>query len=253
MNYYKSILLILVLLSANAVTAQTKNDSLYRYGYDTTNYSKMRDSLMKVYQDMSKDFSKGRNVNSNQKGLGSSFFGLNLDVIFGVGISNTTFDLSKDTAGLNNTGAKVGPMIGVNINLNLVGFALSTGFNYSSKGFTTNNSESHNANYINIPLMFAYNFNIKKVEIDIAAGPYVGILLSKDESQLYAMKNLDIGIVGTLQGTYFFNRFLGALVGVKYEHGGLNNLMETGSASNQYISAIKTRNWFIYSGIKFVL
>jgi hypothetical protein len=128
---------------------------------------------MKAYGDMNKDFSKDMNVNSNQKGLGSSFFGLNLDLIFGVGISNTTFDMSKDTAGLNNTGAKVGPMIGVNINLNMVGFALSTGFNFSSKGFTTNNSETHNVNYINIPLMFAYNFNIKKVDIDIAAGPYL--------------------------------------------------------------------------------
>jgi len=252
LKYIRLVLLVLSVLTVHTVSAQSKNDSLYKNAYDTTNYVKMRDSLMKVYSGMNKDFTKGMTGESKQKGLGSSFFGLNLDVIFGVGISNTTFDLSKDTAGLNNTGAKVGPMIGVNVNLNLIGFAISTGFNFSSKGFTTNNSESHNANYFNIPLMFAINFNIKKVEVDIAAGPYIGILLSSDTSQYYALKNLDIGIVGTLQGTYFFNRFMGALVGVKYEHGGLNNLMETGASSN-YVSAIKTRNWFIYTGIKFVL
>jgi len=252
LKYCKLFFIVISILIVQSAAAQSKNDSLYKNAYDTTNYTKMRDSLMKVYSDMNKDYSKGMNTESKQKGLGSSFFGLNLDVIFGVGISNTTFDLSKDTAGLNNTGAKVGPMIGVNVNLNLIGFALSTGFNFSSKGFTTNNSESHNANYFNIPLMFAFNFNIKRVEVDIAAGPYLGILLSNDTSQYYALKNLDIGIVGTLQGTYFFNRFLGALVGVKYEHGGLNNLLETGTTNN-YVSAIKTRNWFIYSGIKFVL
>jgi len=101
--------------------------------------------------------------------------------------------------------------------------------------------------------MFAFNFNINKVEVDVAAGPYLGILLSHDTSQYYSMKNLDIGIVGTLQGTYFFNRFLGALLGLKYEHGGLNNLLESSTTLNNNITSMKTRNWFIYSGIKFVL
>lgn len=253
MKFHKSILILFIVLIIQPVFSQQKNDSLYKNTYDTAYYSKMRDSLMKVYSNQNKDYEKMVNKQqSKQRGFGSSFFGLNLDVIFGVGFSNTTFDVNNDTTGLSNTNSKTGPMLGVNVNFNLIGFALSTGFNYSSKGFKTNNSDVFSANYINIPLMFAYNFNVKRVEVDIAAGPYVGILLSQDTSQYYSMKNIDIGIAGTLQGTYFFNRFLGALLGVKYEHGGLNNLLKTGT-SNNYVSSIKTRNWFIYSGVKFAL
>jgi len=251
-KFLKTLLIILALLYVYTINAQSINDSLYKNAYDTAFYSKMRDSLMKVYLGENTDFGKSSYNSSKQKGLGNSFFGLTLDLILGVGISNTQFDVNSDTTGLSNTGSKTGPMIGANINFNLVGFAFSTGLNYSSKGFTTSNSETHNANYLNIPLMFAFNFDVKRVEIDIAAGPYVGILLSHDTSQYYSMKNIDIGLVGTLQGTYFFNRFLGALLGVKYEHGGLNNLLETGAANN-YVTSIKSRNWFIYSGIKFIL
>jgi hypothetical protein len=217
----------------------------------------MRDSLMKIYSRQQKEQQREydkmmKKQESKKRGLGSNFFGATIDVIFGVGISNTTFDVTKDTAGLGNTNSKTGPMVGANVNFNLLGMSLSTGFNYSSKGFTTGSSESHSANYINIPLMFAFQFDISKVEVDLAAGPYVGILLSDDKSQYYQMKSIDLGITGTLQGSYFFSRFVGALVGVKYEHGGLNNLLESNGMSN-YVSGMKTRNWFIYSGIKFVL
>ncbi len=255
MKKYILLSILFVAIAVQFVSAQNKGDSLKIYS-DTANYSKTIDSLMKVYTEQNKEYQKTmkeqqEKYESKKRGLGSSFFGLTIDLILGVGFSNTTFDLSRDTAGLNNTSPKTGPMVGANVNFNLLGFSISTGFNYSSKGFTTGNTE-HNANYINIPLMFAFNFDISKVEVDIAAGPYVGILLSNDTSQLYTMKNIDLGIVGTLQGTYFFNRFLGALLGVKYEHGGLNNLLES-NGTNNYVSAIKTRNWFIYSGIKFVL
>jgi hypothetical protein len=252
MKTIKIITALIFVLLAQSAASQTKNDSLYNY-YNDSSYTKMRDSLMKSYTEQNKEYEKMmKKQESKKRGLGSSFFGLNLDVIFGVGISNTEFDLSKDTSGLGNTQAKTGPMVGVNLNFNLIGFAFSTGFNYSSKGFVANNSDV-NANYINIPLMFAFNFDVGKVELDIAAGPYVGILISHDEQQAYEMKNFDIGIVGTLQGSYFFNRFMGALLGVKYEHGGLNNLLVEKNQTGSNISAIKTRNWFIYSGVKFVL
>lgn len=173
-------------------------------------------------------------------------------MIFGVGISNTSFELNKDTAGLSNTNSKTGPSLGVNINLRLAGFSFGTGFNYSSKGFTSSNSSSYSANYFNIPLMFAFNFNISKVEINLSAGPYVGILLSQSGSQYYQMKNIDIGIAGSIQGNYFFNKYIGMLLGVKYEQGGLNNLLKS-SGVNNYVSSIKTQNWFIYTGVKFAL
>ena len=101
--------------------------------------------------------------------------------------------------------------------------------------------------------MFAFNFDIKRVRIDLAAGPYIGILLSSDANSQYTMKNLDLGIVANVQGTYFFNRFLGTLLGVKYEQGGLNNLLQNTPGSNNNVTSIKTTNWFIYTGIKFIL
>lgn len=253
MRYYTLFFIVAAVFLVQSITAQQKSDSLYKKMYDTTYSKKMMDSVMKISSQQNKDYEKMmKKQESKKRGLGSSFFGLNLDVIFGVGFSNTEFDVNQDSSGLSNTTPKTGPMLGVNVNFNLIGFAISTGFNYSSKGFTTTNSNSFSANYINIPLMIAFNFDISKVQIDIAAGPYVGILVSHDTSQYYSMKNIDIGVVGTLQGSYFFNRFIGALVGVKYEHGGLNNLLETGSTNNN-VTSIKTRNWFIYSGIKFVL
>ncbi len=246
--------LLVIMLSISTVSVQAQNDSLHKSYNDSLYYAKMRDSLMKVYSQQSKEYeNKMNNQNSKQRGLGSSFFGLNLDVIFGVGISNTQFDVNGDTTGLSNANSKTGPMIGVNVNFNLLGLALGTGFNYSSKGFSTGGSGQGNANYINIPLMFAFNFDVgKKVQIDLAAGPYVGILLSQEKNQYYQLSNIDLGIVATVQGNYFFNRFMGVLLGVKYEHGGLNNLIEQGSTSS-YVSSVKARNWFIYSGIKFVL
>lgn len=247
-------IIVIMLVAVNAAQLQAQNDSLRKSYSDTVNYTKIRDSLMKVYSQQQKDYEKMMNKQeSKQRGLGSSFFGLNLDVIFGVSISNTQFDVNGDTTGLSNANSKTGPMVGVNVNFNLLGFALGTGFNYSSKGFSTGGSGQESANYINIPLMFAFNFDVgKKVQVDLAAGPYVGILLSQEKNQYYQLKNIDLGIVATVQGNYFFNRFWGALLGVKYEHGGLNNMIESGAAGN-YISSVKTRNWFIYSGIKFVL
>ncbi len=251
-TYCIAVLLLAIIFNTAQLSAQ--NDSLHKSYVDTVNYSKMQDSLMKIYSQQSKDYEKMMNKQqSKQRGLGSSLFGLTLDIIFGVGISNTQFDVNGDTTGLSNANSKTGPMIGLNVNFNLLGIALGTGFNYSSKGFSTGGSEQESANYINIPLMFAFNFDVgKKVQVDLAAGPYVGILLSQEKNQYYQLNNIDLGIVATVQGNYFFNRFLGALLGVKYEHGGLNDMIEKSSA-NSYVSSVKARNWFIYSGIKFIL
>ncbi|MEO8514426.1 MAG: outer membrane beta-barrel protein [Ignavibacteria bacterium] len=249
------IFLIILTLAVCTLSINAQSDSLHKTYSDTVNYTKMRDSLMKVYSKQQKEYEKmTKQDESKQRGLGSSFFGLNLDVIFGVGISNTQFDVNGDTTGLSNANSKTGPMLGVNVNFNLLGIALGTGFNYSSKGFSTGSSQQGSANYINIPLMFAFNFDLgKKVEVDLAAGPYVGILLSQEKNQYYQLSNIDLGIVATVQGNYFFNRFFGALLGVKYEHGGLNNLIEQNNTTSNYVSSVKARNWFIYSGIKFVL
>lgn len=249
MKNIKLLAVVLVLLAIHTVSSQPKRDSLKTIRFDSTYNSKM-DSVMKSYSKQMDEYKK--QTESNKRGLGSNFFGVNVDVIFGVGISNTNFEMNTDTAGLSATSSKTGPNLGVNVNIMLAGFSFSTGFNYSSKGFTSNNSNVYSANYFNIPLMFAFNFNISKVEIDLSVGPYIGILLSQDQSQYYKMKNIDIGAAGSLQGNYFFNRFMGVLLGVKYEQGGLNNLLQT-NEDNGNVSSIKTKYWFIYTGLKFAL
>ena len=244
---------MLFALSPYITEAQNKSDSLKKNTYDSLYYVRMRDSLMKVYMKQNEDMQKAMDEqNDNKRGLGSSLFSANLDVIFGMGFSHTDFDVSSDTIGLSNTESKKGPMVGATVSFNLLGLYLTTGFTYSSSGFKTANEEnSFNANYFKIPLMFGYNFSIKKVDIDLSIGPYLGIRTSQDTSSQYQFKNIDIGIVGGLQGAYFFNRFMGAMLGFKYEYGGLNNLLEETGQNN--ISAIKTRNLFIYTGMKFVL
>jgi hypothetical protein len=246
MRNIKSLVILIAIIAVQTAFCQVKNDSL-------DNYMKKRDSLMNVYKKQYSEMNKKmKEQEENKRGLGSSFFGLNLELIFGVGFSNTEFDINNDTTGLSNAESKTGPVLGVNIGFNLMGLALGTGFNYSSKGFQSGSSTPYSANYLNIPLLFAFNFNIKKVQIDLAMGPYVGILLSQDKNEYYALKNIDLGLTGSVQGTYYFNRFMGALLGVKYEHGGLNGLLEE-NGMNEYVSSVKTRNWFVYSGVKFVL
>ncbi len=257
MKKLNTFMALLILVGSGITFSQNKSDSLHKNPYDTTGFAKMRDSLTQFYSKNNKEYEKMKKdqeeQKSNQRGLGSAFFGLNLDLIFGVGFSNANFDVNNDSTGLKNSASKTGPLAGLNINLNLLGFAIGTGLSYSSKGFTTN-SNSYSANYMNIPIMFAFNFNIKRVQIDLAAGPYLGILLSNDANSQYTLKNIDLGIVANVQGTYFFNRFLGTLLGVKYEQGGLNNLLEDNSSgTNSNVTSIKTTNWFVYTGIKFVL
>ncbi len=246
--------LILFLFAVNGtIFGQYKSESLNQKQPDTIkNYSKMMDSLMNVYTKQYNEMSHQSNNSNFQRGLGNNLFGLTIDLIIGAGFSKTSFDLSKDTAGLSNTNSKTGLMIGANVNIRLLEFAFGTGISYSSKGFITNNSNSYDANYLNIPFMFSYNFDIGKAEISLSAGPYAGILLSQGGSQYYSLKSINLGIAGSVQGSYIFNNYLGVLLGVKYEQDGLNNLLKS-SPINNYISSIKTTNWFIYSGIKFVL
>ncbi len=248
MKCFKSVLILIVVLTIHSSAQNKENGQNYP---DTTGFAKMRDSIVNANMKEYESYKKEMNPEENKKGLGSSFFGLNVDVIFGIGFANAELELNQDTAGLSNPNTKTGSMLGVNVSFNLMGLSLATGFNYSSKGFTTN-TNSYSANYFNIPLMFAFDFNISKVEIDLAAGPYIGILLSQEKTENYALKNIDFGITGSVQGNYFFNRFLGALIGVKYERGGLNNLLESTGINNN-VTSVKTQNWFIYSGIKFVL
>lgn len=190
----------------------------------------------------------------------NKIFNLDLDIHLGADFSNTKVDVNQtaDTSynaqvnALQNSKAKVGPSISAILNFDFLGFGFTTGATYSSKGFKTesNGTEtSQNRNYFNIPLLFNFSIDIGKVMIDGNVGPYFGLLISQDESDVLSkVKNFDLGITGNLEGAYMFKKYLGALLGFKYDYGGLNNL-----GQNFKINSIRTNTYYIYTGVKFVI
>jgi hypothetical protein len=190
-----------------------------------------------------------------------ALFNLDVNVQLGLGIANTSVELnqvSSSTQSLQNTSSKIGPSIGAIVNVDFIGFGFTTGFLYSSKGFKQNvdavggeqgEAVTNSWNYLNIPLLFFIGFDINnKVLVDLNFGPYFGLLLSQDETTYLTVKNFDFGLTGDLSGAYMFNRYMGALLGLKYEYGGLNNL-----GSNEFVKKTTSSTFFIYSGLKFVL
>ncbi|MCC6866504.1 MAG: outer membrane beta-barrel protein [Ignavibacteria bacterium] len=181
----------------------------------------------------------------------NSLFSLDADIKFGVGISNTHFELNKpDTTGqLTTTSSKVGPTIAATLSLNFFGFGFTTGFAYGNKGFESSNGNKNNLNYFNIPLLIYFDFNVgEKVRVEGNLGPYFGLLTSQDQNTLYKAKNFDFGVTGELQFAYMFNNYMGVLLGGNYEYGGLNNL-----SNNELVKRMNTSTINIYTGLKFEL
>lgn len=177
---------------------------------------------------------------------------LDLDIQVGVSIAKTNFELNNadsSTQELNNTSTKIGPIIGAILSVNFFGVGFTSGLQYSNKGFETSTGEKANLNYFNIPLLFYFDFNVgDKVRVEGNLGPYFGILLSSDDNPNYKVKNFDFGLMGSLQMAYMFNKYMGVLLGGKYEYGGLNNL-----GNNENIKRITTSTINVYTGLKFEL
>lgn len=202
---------------------------------------KQYEEAMKEQKKVQKEYEEQQNSYGQQSGL----FGVKLDVILGYTGSNSTYEGTSSFNGVQ-TNAKNGGFVGANVTLTLMGFQITTGLSYSSKGFKTSSGNAFDMNYINLPLMMSFNFNIgKKVLIEPSFGPYIGFGLSNSKADS-SLKKIDIGITGSLQGTYMFQKHLGAVLGFKYEQGGLNNLSGTSSAS------VKTKTWCMYSGVRVV-
>lgn len=176
-------------------------------------------------------------------------FGLDLDIKAGVSISNTKFEMNVPNDTLERTTSRVGPLIGAVLSVNFFGVGFTSGLEYSSKGFETSTGEKADLNYFNIPLLFYFDFDIgEKLRIEGNLGPYFGVLLSSSDSPDYKIKNFDFGLLGNLQFAYMFNKYMGVLLGGKYEYGGLNNL-----GNNEKIKKITTSTINIYTGLKFEL
>jgi hypothetical protein len=182
----------------------------------------------------------------------NAIFNLDLDIQIGVGVANTSFELNtfdSTTKDLEAPKTKVGPVIGAILSLDFLGYGFTTGFQYTNKGFKNAEGEKTNLNYFNIPLLFYFDFNVgNKARIDGNLGPYFGLLLSDSDDPRYKVKNFDLGLTGSLQGTYMMDKYIGVLLGVKYEYGGLNNL-----GNNEKIKKITTSTINIYTGLKFEL
>lgn len=183
---------------------------------------------------------------------GNPLFSLDVDIQLGLGISKTNNELNtidSNTQQLENTKTKLGPSIGAIVDLNFLGFGITTGAQYSSKGFETTSGTSTSLNYINIPLLLYLGLEFGKARIDANFGPYFGFLISQDETTYFAVKKFDLGLSGNLSGAYMFNDYIGALLGAKYEYGGLNNLQK----STELVKKTTSSTFFIYSGLKFEL
>lgn len=218
-------------------SARSRQDSLARMMEEYKKVQKEYAEKQKEYEEQMEDYSQPK------------MFGARLDILFGYTSSNAVYDINTAVNNIQ-TGTKNGAFIGANVTLSLMGFSFTTGLSYSGKGFKTNTGNTTNMNYFNIPLLLSFNFNVGKVLIEPSVGPYVGILLSSSSSMGGSndslFKNIDIGILGSLQGTYMFQKHIGALLGFKYEYGGLNNL------SQNTENTFNTKTWTLYSGVKFV-
>lgn len=182
----------------------------------------------------------------------NALFSLDFDIQLGLNIAKTNFELNKvdsSTQEFNSTSTKVGPSIAGVLSLNFLGFGFTSGLAYSNKGFETSTGDKASLNYFNIPLLIYFDFNIgQKIRVDGNLGPYFGLLLSETTDPRYKVKNFDFGLTGNLQLAYMFNKYMGVLLGGKYEYGGLNNL-----GNNENFKRINTSTINIYTGLKFEL
>ena len=189
-----------------------------------------------------------------QQNKGPKLFSFDLDIQVGLGIASSSFNLNKvdsNSKDLNNTGTKVGPSVGATVSLNLLGYGFSTGILYAPKGFQSSSGTNFNLHYFVVPWLIYFDLDFNRVRINGNFGPYVGILLNKDaylsnsNVNVFTPKNVDFGLTANIEGAYYFTKILGALLGVKYEFGGLNNL-----ASTDYIKSLHTSTVFVYTGLK---
>jgi hypothetical protein len=184
----------------------------------------------------------------------NAIFNLNFDIQLGADFSKASVDVNEngDTSNtaqknaLQTTKTKVGPSIGAILSIDFLGFGFTTGLHYTGKGIKTESGQfDQNLNYLNIPLLLYFDIDLGKVLIDGNVGPYFGLLVSQEENSLIKVKNFDLGLTGNLQGAYLIQKHVGILLGLKYEYGGLNNLVQ-----NQSINSIKTNTFFVYTGVK---
>jgi hypothetical protein len=119
---------------------------------------------------------------------------------------------------------------------------------FTDTSFKAGSSMYVTANYLDIPLNIHLGGKVSEtVGIDFNGGPYLGIRMSVPDnvSNGSGFKNFDLGLNGTITGSYTFAYPLSAIFGVDLQYGGLNNL---GSTST--VERISMLNYSFFSGLR---
>ena len=143
-------------------------------------------------------------------------------------------------------------------------FSFSSGLSFNGKSFeltnpnvkplTTDSSFKPGsslyvvANYLDIPLNIHFGGMVaEKIGLDFNGGPYLGIRMSVPDnvSNGSGFKNFDLGLNGTLTGSYVFAYPLSAILGVDFQYGGLNNLGKTAT-----VDRISMFNYTMFTGLR---
>lgn len=188
---------------------------------------------------------------------------------FQLGVSGTSANVSSAPGvGDYSTKSKLGYKTGVAFYLSLFDmFSFSTGISFNGKSFELTNPNYRPpvadssfkpgsslylvANYLNVPLNFHVGGMVtENVGFDFNGGPYLGILMSSPNnvSNGSGFKNFDLGLNGTLTGSYVIQYPLKAILGVDFQYGGLNNLGKTA-----LVDRISTINYSLFSGLRIAL
>ncbi len=199
-----------------------------------------------------RDYNAAKTKEMERTGKHSLFY---IDFRLGYGSTTPGYDVNSGVTGVKSE-SKGGITTGAFLTLSLFDMLnLTTGLDFTKKNFGVtadsilqqSDPESISNSFFNIPIMFNFGGQLSdKVGVSLAAGPYFGFLIGGNNNiEDYGLKTFDFGINATLTGDYALNPFIGIILGVGAQFGGLNNLGSTFSLSN-----VKTTNWNGFTGLR---
>lgn len=204
-----------------------------------------------------KDYVIQKNFYAEKTGQNPIAVYLDLELGYGSTSANIT---SNNTGASYSTASNGGINVGGLFYLRVADvWSFSTGLDFFNKKFEVTTTDTNIAalnrvqdvsnQYLNIPLYFNVGGMISdKVGLTFMGGPYLGLLLSTNESAGLGYKNFDFGLAGTLTGNYVVAPLVSVILGTKFQYGGLNNL-----GSNNNVESIHTTNFTVFSGVRFGL
>lgn len=210
-----------------------------------------KDRLLKDYELKKEEF---------EVRTGKKLIDVYIDFQLGVGSTNATIGNARGT-GTYNTESKVGVKTGGVISIAIRDlFSFTTGIELNGKQFSftppvtdpladsvfTGAQNILSGTYMNIPLYINVGGMISEdVGLTFYGGPYLGFRVNTTTLAETGFKDFDLGISGTLTGSYVVAYPLSLLLGVNFQFGGLNNL-----GGSKFIDNITTQNFTVFSGAR---